>query len=68
MAMALVPPAPDGLWTIRQASGWLSVSEHALRCMLRRNQVPPEVVVRIGRRVRFRSDAVRAWIKSGLPA
>ena len=22
----------------------------------------------IGRRVRFRSDAVRAWIKSGLPA
>jgi hypothetical protein len=52
----------DGLWDVRQAGRWLSLSEHALRTMLRRNQLPAEAVVRIGRRIRFRVDLLRAWI------
>jgi predicted DNA-binding transcriptional regulator AlpA len=52
----------ESLWTVRQTSAWLSMSEQALRCMLRRNQIPNDVVVRIGRRVRFRSAALRAWV------
>ena len=65
--MEALPPA-DPLWTVRQASAWLAVSEHALRCMLRRNQIPTEAIFRIGRRVRFRSEALRLWVKRGIPA
>jgi excisionase family DNA binding protein len=65
--MELLPPV-DPLWTVRQASAWLAVSEHALRCMLRRNQLPAAAIVRIGRRVRFRSEALRLWVKGGVPA
>ena len=68
MTMSLLPPVDDGLWTMKQASSWLSVSEHALRTMLRRNQVPLETIVRMGRRIRFRSDLIRAWVKGGCPA
>jgi predicted DNA-binding transcriptional regulator AlpA len=60
--MELLPPA-EPLWTIRQASAWMSMSERALRCMLHRNQVPREVIIRIGRRIRFRADALRAWVQ-----
>ncbi len=65
--MEALPPV-EPLWNIRQASAWMSLSERALRAMLYRNQVPPEAIVRIGRRIRFRSDALRAWIARGLPA
>lgn len=68
MTTPIIPFPQDGLWTVRQASAWLSVSEHALRCMLRRNQLPQEAIVRIGRRVRFRSEALRLWVQHGLPA
>ena len=60
--MELLPPA-EPLWTIRQASAWMSMSDRALRCMLHRRQVPDELIVRIGRRIRFRPDALRAWIQ-----
>ena len=68
MTTPIIPFPQDGLWTVRQASAWLAVSEHALRCMLRRNQLPQEAIVRIGRRVRFRSEALRLWVKRGIPA
>lgn len=60
--MELLPPA-DPLWNIRQACSWLSLTEHALRTMLRRNQLPAEAIIRIGRRIRFRSTALRAWVE-----
>ena len=60
--MELLPPG-DPLWTVRQACSWLSLTEHAVRTMLRRNQLPPDAIVRIGRRIRFRSSALRAWIE-----
>jgi excisionase family DNA binding protein len=52
----------DGLWDVRQAGRWLSLTEHAVRTMLRRNQLPAEAIVRIGRRIRFRSAELRAWL------
>jgi excisionase family DNA binding protein len=60
--MELLPPA-DPLWTIRQACAWLSLTEHALRTMLRRNQLPAEAVVRLGRRIRFKSAKLRDWVE-----
>lgn len=56
-------PTPEPLWTVRQTSAWLSMTQEALRCMLRRNQVPAGVIVRIGRRIRFKPAALRAWIE-----
>lgn len=34
-----------------------------LRTMLRRNQLPPQAVARLGRRIRLRSDVLREWIQ-----
>lgn len=68
MATELRAVPADGLWDIPQACRWLSLSEQALRTMLRRNQLPPEAIVRIGRRIRLRSDVIRAWVKGGEPA
>ncbi len=63
MTASVIPFPNDGLWTVRQACSWLSLTEHALRTMLRRNQLPPEVIVRLGRRIRFKSSALRAWVE-----
>jgi predicted DNA-binding transcriptional regulator AlpA len=52
----------DGLWDVRHASHWLSISELSVRTMLKRRQFPPDVVLKIGRRVRFRSDLLRQWV------
>jgi predicted DNA-binding transcriptional regulator AlpA len=52
----------DGLWDVRQASHWLSISELSVRTMLKRRQFPAAVVVKIGRRVRFRSDLLRQCV------
>jgi excisionase family DNA binding protein len=60
--MELLPPT-DPLWTVRQACAWMSLTEHALRTMLRRNQLPAGAIVRIGRRIRFRSAELRAWLR-----
>jgi hypothetical protein len=52
----------ESLWTIRQAAAWLSMTEHAVRCMLRRRQVPEALIVRVGRRIRFKAQELRRWI------
>ena len=52
----------DGLWNIRQACEWLSVTELSLRTMLKRREIPAEIIVKLGRRVRFRSDLLRDWV------
>jgi len=51
----------DKLWTIPEAAEWLSVTELSLRAMLKRRQIPSTVILKLGRRVRFRSDALREW-------
>ena len=53
---------PEPLWTVAQAARWLSLTEHAMRTMFRRRQIPAEAVVRLGRRIRFRSDVLRGWV------
>jgi excisionase family DNA binding protein len=59
----LTAPFPkDGLWNIRQACDWLSVTELSLRTMLKRREIPTEIIVKLGRRVRFRSDLLRDWV------
>ena len=58
----LAPVAQESkLWTVRQAADWLSVTELSLRSMLKRRQIPAEAILKLGRRVRFRSDALREW-------
>jgi excisionase family DNA binding protein len=61
MSIPILLPTKDGLWNVRQACEWLSVSELSLRTMLKRRQIPPEIVLKLGRRVRFRSDLLREW-------
>ena len=57
----LMNTSKDGLWSVRQACEWLSVTEHSLRTMLKRREIPPEIILKLGRRVRFRSDLLREW-------
>ena len=52
----------EGLWTIRQAAAWLSMTERALRCMLHRGEFPAELVIRLRRRIRFQPEALRRWV------
>jgi excisionase family DNA binding protein len=62
MTIVTMSAPADGLWTVRQASQWLSVTELSLRTMLKRREIPGELLLKIGRRVRFRSDLFRAWV------
>ena len=61
MPTPIMPFPTDGLWTVRQACEWLSMTEHSLRTMLKRREIPPEIILKLGRRVRFRSDLLRDW-------
>lgn len=53
--------SPDKLWTVKQACEWLSMTELALRTMLKRRQVPDDAILKLGRRIRFRSEILRDW-------
>lgn len=66
--LSLIEADDDRLWTVKEASAWLSVTEYALRGMLRRDQLPRESIFRMGRRIRFRSNALRAWVRNRIPA
>jgi hypothetical protein len=61
--LSVIEGEDDRLWTVRQASAWLSLTEHALRSMLRREQIPQEAIFRMGKRIRFRSNTLRAWVR-----
>lgn len=60
-AGATPPVQPEKLWTVKQAADWLSISEQSLRTMLKRRQIPRQAILKLGRRVRFRSDFLRDW-------
>ena len=62
MMTATMSAPSDGLWTVRQASQWLSVTELSLRTMMKRREIPGELLLKIGRRVRFRSDLFKSWV------
>ncbi len=50
------------LWTINEFSEWLRISPAAARAMVRRQELPERSVLRIGRRVRIRSEMIKEWV------
>jgi hypothetical protein len=56
------PEVPETLWTIEDVAAWLRVTPLAVRAMHRRREFPPGSVLKLGRRVRFRAEVVKAWI------
>lgn len=53
----------ENLWTVRELSGFLSLSPAAVRSMLKRREIPENCVRRVGkRRLRFIPGAVREWL------
>lgn len=50
------------LWTIEDFARWIRVTPMAVRAILKRRQLPPEAVIKIGRRVRIRADLARNWV------
>jgi len=60
--------SPESLWTLEDFAAWLRITPMAARAMLRRRELPPESVVKIGRRVRLRAEIVKAWVLKREPA
>ena len=65
MPNEIVPPAPPTLWTVDEFAAWMRITPMAVRCMLRRREVPEKAIVRVGRRVRLRADILQEWILKG---
>jgi hypothetical protein len=59
---------PETLWTLEDFAAWLRITPMAARAMLRRRELPPESVLKIGRRVRLRAEIVKAWVLKREPA
>ena len=58
----------ETLWTVEDFAAWLRITPLAARAMLRRRELPPASIVKIGRRVRLRAEVVKAWILRRQPA
>lgn len=56
--------SPPDLLDIDALSDLLGMSTHAVYTMHHRREIPDRCIVKIGTRLRFRSDAVAAWIDS----
>lgn len=59
---------PETLWTIEDFAAWLRITPMAARAMFRRRELPPEAILKIGRRVRLRAEIVKAWVLKREPA
>lgn len=55
-------PGDGDLWTIEECAGWLRITPEALRCRLKRGQLPAGTYVHFGRAIRFISARVKDWI------
>lgn len=53
------------LITTAEAARLMSVSEHAVWSLARQGLIPPGVVVRIGRRLRFNEPRLVEWLEAG---
>jgi hypothetical protein len=62
------PDPPETLWTIEEFASWLRITTLAARAILRRRELPPDAVLKIGRRVRLRAELVKAWVLKRRPA
>lgn len=51
--------------TVAQAAAMLTLSESAMRAMIKRRQFPGDVLLRLGKRsLRFDTERLAAWIRS----
>lgn len=55
-------------WTVEEFADFLRVTVGAARAMIRRAQLPPDAVVRIGKRIRIRSAVIRKWLSQRIAA
>ena len=53
------------LWTVEEFAEWMRVTPMAVRCMLRRRELPEGAVIKIRRRVRIDSGLVKEWVLKG---
>src|SRR5689334_8107852 len=63
--MSTVSPIDShSLWDVEKLAQFIAVTPGALRCMLRRGEVPRNCICRVGvRRIRFLPAAVLEWLK-----
>ena len=54
----------DKLWTAEELAEYLNFSKAAIYAMVYRKEIP---FLKIGRRVRFRHEAVERWLNEGCP-
>ena len=60
--------SPETLWTVDDFAAWLRITPMAARAMIRRRELPPNSIVKIGRRVRLRAEMIKAWVLKREPA
>jgi hypothetical protein len=60
--------SPETLWTVEDFAAWLRITPMAARAMIRRRELPPKSIVKIGRRVRLRAEMIKAWVLKREPA
>ncbi len=49
----------EALWDVRDVAKFLRMTEGAVYAAVERGQIP---CLRLGRRLRFRPDAIQAWV------
>jgi hypothetical protein len=50
------------LWTVQEFAAWLKITVVAARAMIRRREIPPAALIRVGRRIRLVVAVVRQWV------
>ena len=60
--------SPETLWTVEDFAAWLRITPMAARAMLRRRELPPKAIIKIGRRIRLRAEVIKAWVLKREPA
>ena len=50
---------PSPLWTVDEVAAYLRLTPDTVRAMVRRKKLP---CIRIGRVIRFDSEAIRQWV------
>lgn len=58
-------PESAALWTAKQVAAWLQISQRTLWRMRSAGQLPDPL--RVGGTVRWRKDALDAWLAAGCP-
>ncbi len=53
------------LWTVNEFADFLRVTSLAARGILRRRELPPEAIVKFGRRVRIHAKIAREFVLRG---